>query len=79
LDGSSLTLVMIESSSIYSIPAQIFTKFPNLRWLYASGNKIHEIKPDTFANGKHLEYIDLNQNELSVLHPDTFKGECLTV
>jgi hypothetical protein len=61
-------------SSIYAIPPEIFTKFPNLETLWAPGQNIQEIKADTLANAKNLEEIWLLGNKISVLHKDTFRG-----
>jgi hypothetical protein len=45
----TIETVRIIDSSIHSVPAEIFTKFPNLRKFLASGQNIQEIKPDTFV------------------------------
>jgi Leucine-rich repeat (LRR) protein len=77
LDVNKITTIGITSSSIYSVPSVIFTKFPNLKTFAASNQKIREIKWDTLVNGKKLEVIDLSHNELTILHANTFKGEIL--
>jgi hypothetical protein len=74
LNVNAIRLVEIFSSSIYSVPKETFSKFPEVTNFYASGANIQEIKPDTFLNGKYLEVISLYDNELSFLHVDTFKG-----
>jgi hypothetical protein len=72
-----LTIFFGYFSSIYSIPQEIFTKFPNVKWLGASGCHLQEIKADTFKNAKQLSGIDLRANELTFLDPNTFKGKNL--
>jgi hypothetical protein len=75
-DVNSITSVEFRSSSsIYSIPRQIFQKFPNLENFYAAQKDIKEIKPNTFVDAKKLEKINLWGNELTVLHADAFKGK----
>jgi hypothetical protein len=75
VDDSQITTVWFRWSSIYSVPSEIFAKFPNLKRFHAWGQEVQEIKPNTFANGKQLEWIDLSFNELTFLHFNTFKGE----
>ncbi len=70
-----LTIFFGSSSSIHSIPQEIFTKFPNVKWLGAAGCQLKEIKADTFVNAKQLSGIDLQANELTFLDPNTFKGK----
>jgi hypothetical protein len=68
------TVVFLESS-IYSVPSEIFTKFPNLEDFRAKGQNIQEIKPNTFKNARNLKLITLSGNELTYLHRDIFQGE----
>jgi hypothetical protein len=72
---STIEWVQFSSSSIHSIPREIFTKFPNLKWLNVGGQNIQEIHQDTFRDGKNLEQISLSGNNLRFLHRDTFKGK----
>jgi hypothetical protein len=75
LDVNSITAVNFPSSSIHSVPSEVFTKFPNLKLFRAYGVKLQEVKPNAFEKGRKLEVIRLNYNELTFLHLDTFKGE----
>jgi hypothetical protein len=75
LDVNSITRVDFDSSSIHSVPSEIFTKFSNLRVFRALGQNIQEIYSETFLNGKKLEWINLDDNHLIFLHLDTLKGE----
>jgi hypothetical protein len=74
-DVSHITFVEFSSSSIYSVPGEIFTKFPNLKTFIAFGQRVQEIKADTFMHGKNLNYVHLSVNNLKFLHADTFKGK----
>jgi hypothetical protein len=74
-DINSITWVKFSASSIFSVPAKVFTIFPNLKEFSAWGQGIQEIKSNTFAEGEKLEEIDLRDNGLIVLHADTFNGE----
>jgi hypothetical protein len=73
-DVNLVTDIVFFLSSIYSIPREIFTKFPNVKFLLAHAQNIQEIAPDTFADAKKLEDIRLSSNLLRILHKDTFKG-----
>jgi Leucine-rich repeat (LRR) protein len=74
MDTNTIKSVEFSSSSVFSVPLEVFQKFPNLVRFYAEGNQIQEIKPDTFENAKNLKFISLRQNGLTYLDPDTFKG-----
>jgi hypothetical protein len=76
-DAETITKVKFLGSSIHSIPAELFEKFPNLQWLTANEQEIREIKADTFKNAKKLALVDLDRNFLSTLDVDTFRGNFL--
>ncbi len=76
-DAETITKVQFSESSIHSIPAELFEKFPNLQGLSANEQEIREIKADTFKNAKKLEQVDLEKNLFGVLDVDTFKGNFL--
>jgi hypothetical protein len=75
LDVNIIIVVQFISSSIDSVPPEIFTKFPNMKWLYAWTQQIQEVRPETFVNAKKLEYLGLHYNALTQLHVDAFKGK----
>jgi hypothetical protein len=75
VDVSTIMYVKISEFTIYSIPSEIFTKFPDMKGFWAWGQKVQEIKPDTFWDGKKLEWISLQNNNLTFLRKDTFKGK----
>jgi hypothetical protein len=76
VDVNQITYVKFVDSSIYSIPREIFTKFPELTWFWADSSNIQEIKSNTFANMKKAERIDLDDNKAITFWPvDLFKGE----
>jgi hypothetical protein len=75
LDVNRIESVKFVDSSIYSVPTEVFRKFPKLERIYADGQNIQEITPDTFKDGKNLRLITLSQNHLTFLHRETFKSE----
>jgi Leucine-rich repeat (LRR) protein len=80
LDVNTITLVQFRASSIHSVPSEIFTKFPNLKWFDGFNQNIQEIRPDTFKDAKNLDRIDLRLGQLKVLHPDTVRGNfCIQI
>jgi hypothetical protein len=64
VDVNRIKFVEFWTSSIYSVPREVFTKFPNLGFLYAIDQNIQEIKADTFENAKLLRSINLRDNAL---------------
>jgi hypothetical protein len=75
LDVNTIERVDFTSSSIHSVPREIFTKFPNLIRFEAINQNVQEIKPDTFVDGKKLELIWLDNNPIAFLHLNTFRGK----
>jgi hypothetical protein len=75
LDVNSIIAVVFESSSIHSVPSEVFTKFPNLKIFRAFNVKLQEIQQNAFSNAKKLEVIWITYNELTFLHLDIFNGE----
>jgi hypothetical protein len=73
-NANKIEWVVFSSSSVYSVPSEVFTKFPNLKLFWASGQKIQEVKMDCFWNARNLEQIWMSNNALTFLHRDTFKG-----
>jgi hypothetical protein len=75
VNANEITYVWILFCSIYSLPREIFTKFPNLKQFEAHAQKVQEIQRDTFLNGTNLETINAQKNELTFLHIETFNGK----
>jgi hypothetical protein len=75
VDVSKITWLKFSSSSIYSIPPEVFTTFPSIKWFFASGQNILEVKRGTFWDGKNLEWIHLGNNNVTFLDRRTFNGE----
>ncbi len=76
-DADASEIISIQysiGSSLYSLPREIFTKFPNARELWAAYINIQEIKPDTFRDAKTLAMFDLSSNSIKYLGADIFKG-----
>jgi Leucine-rich repeat (LRR) protein len=61
-------------SSIYYIPASIFTYFPNLSGLGFLEANLQEIRRNTFLNAKNLESFSSSKGNIPTLEADTFKG-----
>jgi hypothetical protein len=77
-DPKTIQWVQFLYSSIYSVPRELFSKFPNLKVLFADVKEIQEIGLDTFKNGKNLEVISLTKNKLTFLDVVTFQGKNLS-
>jgi hypothetical protein len=73
LDVAAILAVEFYTSSIYSIPPEIFTKFPNLKFFRAFDQNVQEIRPSTFLNAGKLELFSVSGHKISQLHPDAFK------
>ncbi len=71
---ANITNVYFYSSSIYYVPASIFTYFTKLRWLRLDDCNVQEIRNNTFENATELQEIDLAGNKISTLEADTFRG-----
>jgi hypothetical protein len=71
---ANITELNFRYSSIYYIPASIFTYFTKLRWLRLVDCSIQEIGNNTFENATVLQNIYLNGNKISALQADTFRG-----
>jgi hypothetical protein len=74
-DANSITFVQFTRSSLYAVPREVFTKFPNLNRFHVGHQKIQEIPPNTFLNARKLTFLDLGSNALTSLAVETFKGK----
>ncbi len=74
-DDDTIEALEFSISSMYSVPQEVFTKFPNLKKFYADGQNIHEITPDTFKDANKLKVIQLQRNLLTFLLAETFKSK----
>jgi Leucine-rich repeat (LRR) protein len=74
LNVTTIMHVQFSSSSIYSVPREVFAKFPNVNGLWVHGQNIQEIQADTFKDAKKLKWISLDDNSLTFLRADTFEG-----
>jgi hypothetical protein len=71
----TIDVLNFESSSIYFIPSEIVSKFPNLGSVRIVNQGLHEIRPNTFLNSGNLDEIWLfNNTGLTRLDDDTFAG-----
>jgi Leucine-rich repeat (LRR) protein len=71
---ADITSVQFYYSTIYYVPASIFTYFTNLKQLHLNGSDIYYIRNNTFQNATDLLLIDLSHNMIFSLGPDTFQG-----
>jgi Leucine-rich repeat (LRR) protein len=71
---ADITSVHFYSSSIYYVPASIFTSFSKLKELLIDDSNVQEIRSNTFENATKLQEIDLTGNKISALKADTFRG-----
>jgi hypothetical protein len=62
------------SSSVYYIPASLFTYFPNLYGLGIYTASVQEIRNNTFLNATNLQWLGLSGNNISTLGADVFRG-----
>jgi Leucine-rich repeat (LRR) protein len=74
VNDSQIFEVTIESNADdQTIPASLFTAFPNLVRLFADRQNIRVIKPKTFENAK-LEYLGIDYHRIQKLEANTFEG-----
>jgi Leucine-rich repeat (LRR) protein len=64
----------LSPSSVYYIPASLFTYFVTLENLQMNNVKMQEIRSNTFLNAANLQFLVLSSNEISTLGADVFKG-----
>jgi Leucine-rich repeat (LRR) protein len=73
-NASAIQTVLFNASSIYHVPAILFTTFPNLQNLYMQGIGVREIRNNTFLNAKKLVYLSLLLNDIFAFPANTFSG-----
>lgn len=73
-DLKKIQEVDISSSSIHSIPPEIFSTFPNLKILKIFAQNVQEIGTKTFQNATKLERLELDYNKLTRLDQRAFEG-----
>jgi hypothetical protein len=56
-DPSTVDSVIFSMSSLYYLPAMLFTTFPNLEKLVLENTDLTEIRPNTFQNAEKLNSI----------------------
>jgi hypothetical protein len=72
--GENILDVYFRQSSIYYIPASMFTFYTNLGYVDLNSCDVQEIRKNTFKNAAHLGEIHLSWNKISALGADTFRG-----
>jgi hypothetical protein len=72
-DSHIFELTIESGAEDQTIPASLFTAFPNILRFFASEQKIRVIKPKTFVNAK-LEVLRMNYHWIQKLEANTFEG-----
>jgi Leucine-rich repeat (LRR) protein len=57
-----------------TIPASVFTTFPNVKELRMVKEKLRVIKPKTFINAHNLKVLNLHYHQIKRLEAKTFEG-----
>jgi len=70
----SVEAVTFHQSELFSVPSDIFLKFPQLRHLDVEQTQLKVIKSDNFYNASHLKYFLAKFNEISKLESETFSS-----
>lgn len=71
---NSIISLTFSSSSFYYLPAEFFSRFPNLQTLYMTSQGVYEIRPKTFINAKKLTLLRIDGNHLVELYEGIFEG-----
>jgi Leucine-rich repeat (LRR) protein len=70
----SIEKVEFFGDEVQTIPAAVFTTFPNIKGLRMIKQKVRIIKPKTFINAQNLELLNLNYHRIKRLEANTFEG-----
>lgn len=76
VNNSLVTGLIFKSSKIAKIPNEVFTTFPNLTYIQASGVGVVNV-PSTEC-GENLKFINFANNSIATLDSDAFSG-CLNI
>jgi hypothetical protein len=71
---SNVAFVFFGASSIYAVPRELFTRFPNIQSLNLEYSKVFEIKKHTFLKATNLSLITLQSNNITKLEAGSFFG-----
>lgn len=74
IDKSQVIRVDFQTSTIESVPAELFESFENLEILLLSKRNVEELRPDTLMHARKLKILDLDRNKISNLERGAFKG-----
>jgi Leucine-rich repeat (LRR) protein len=74
LAPESIEAVIFYVDEVQTIPASVFTTFPNLVGLRMFKENVRLIKPKTFINAQNLQVLDLEYNRIKRLEANTFEG-----
>lgn len=70
--NSSIDSVSFRQSQLFSIPANIFRKFPQLKHLDVELTQIKEIATDNFRDANNLKYFMARYNDIVEVKSETF-------
>jgi hypothetical protein len=73
-NDNQITRVEFVGSSIFSLPSQLFVKFPNLSDLRMNASNLHRIEPNTFRYARWLHSVNLNDNFIRNIEWNAFNG-----
>lgn len=74
IEDHLITEVYFESSSVYAIPPEIFSRFPLVKMFFIASQRVQQIRPKTFMYARHLERLELWDNNLGIIYNNTFEG-----
>lgn len=66
------TEMLFDSCRMHSLPAQLFTAFPNIKTLYTWNSGLTIVSKTDFRNALELKELDLSQNQIGALDDSTF-------
>lgn len=59
-----IRVVSFDSSSIFLLPPEIFSTFPNVQTLKLGGQRVDRLQEDLFDNARNLKILHLNSNNI---------------
>lgn len=68
----SIDAVSFRTSELYTVPADIFNKFPQIKHLDVELTQMKRLSPDNFKNANELKYFLARFNEIMELKSGTF-------
>ncbi|KEI71198.1 leucine-rich repeat protein [Endozoicomonas elysicola] len=72
--SDTVTALDLSGNQITELPAGVFQRLGNLRWLKLSDNQIHCIAPGAFRGLDNIHYLSLANNSLRELPENSLEG-----